>query len=294
MSFALPNQKKWSPFDLINGLLIILVSAVCLIPFVYLISVSLTDIGVYVPYSFRLFPQKFSLGAYKYILTTRTFMDAIGSTTYITLVGTLISLAVTFPAAYALTKRQMPLYKTFSVLVVFFLVFSAGMIPTYITVRNLKLTNTFWALMLPVATDSWSLIVVKSFMDAMPKELEDSAKIDGCNDLGVFFRIIIPLAMASIAAFTLFFAVARWNTYFDALIYISDTKRRTLQVLVKSMVVDNNTNAAGSATGWTDQILPSEVLRSATIMVAVLPILVVYPFLQKYFVKGVMLGSIKG
>lgn len=292
MSFSI--SKKKSAFDYVNGTLLALVSLLCIVPFLYILSVSLTDMEAYIPFTFKLWPEKFSLGAYRYILGTSTFSDAIGSTAYVTVVGTIVSLAVTFPAAYTLTRRSMPMYRLFSGLVVFLLVFSAGMIPTYIVVRNLKLTNTFWALILPVATDSWSLIVVKSFMDSLPKELEEAAKIDGCSDYGVFFRIIVPLSMASIAAFTLFFAVARWNTYFDALIYISDTKKRTLQVLVKTMVMDDNTNAAAAPSGWSDALIPSEVLRSATIMVAVLPILVVYPFLQKYFVKGVMLGSVKG
>lgn len=292
MSFV--SSKRLTAFDYINGALIAMVSLVCLIPFAYIISVSLTDIDVYVPFTFQLIPKKFSLDAYRYILGTSTFTNALKSTSLVTVVGTAIALMVTYPAAYALTKRGMPLYGLFSGVVVFTLVFSAGIIPTFTVVRNLGLMNTYWALMLPIATDSWSLIVVKSFMDSLPGELEDSARIDGCTDLGVFLRIILPLSMASIAAFALFFAVARWNIYFDALLYINDNAKRTLQVLVKSMVIDNNSQSAGSATGWGDAQMPSEVVRSATVMVAVLPILVVYPFLQRYFVKGVMLGSIKG
>jgi putative aldouronate transport system permease protein len=292
MSFV--YSKKASAFDYVNGALIALISLLCLFPFLYVVSVSLTDIDVYVPFAFRMLPKKFSLDAYRYILGTSTFTDALKSTSFVTFVGTVAALAVTYPAAYALTKRKMPLYGVFSGLVIFTLVFSAGIIPTFTIVRNLGLMNTYWALILPIATDSWSLIVVKSFMDSLPGELEDSALIDGCTDIGVFVRIILPLSMASIAAFTLFFAVARWNIYFDALLYINDNAKRTLQVLVKSMVIDNNSQSAGSAAGWGDAQMPSEVVRSATIMVAVLPILVVYPFLQRYFVKGVMLGSIKG
>lgn len=292
MSFV--SSKRLTAFDYVNGVLISLVSLACLLPFLYLVSVSLTDIDVYVPFTFQLIPKQLSLDAYRYILGTSTFTNALKSTTLVTVVGTIIALMVTYPAAYALSKRGMPLYGLLSGIVIFTLVFSAGIIPTFTVVRNLGLMNTYWALMLPIATDSWSLIVVKSFMDSLPGELEDSAKIDGCTDLGVFFRIIIPLSMASIAAFTLFFAVARWNIYFDALLYINDNAKRTLQVLVKSMVIDNNSQSAGSATGWGDAQMPSEVVRSATVMVAVLPILVVYPFLQRYFVKGVMLGSIKG
>ncbi|HML46258.1 MAG TPA: carbohydrate ABC transporter permease, partial [Clostridia bacterium] len=265
MSFV--SSKRLTAFDYVNGVLITLVSLACLLPFLYLVSVSLTDVDVYVPFTFQLFPKKFSLDAYRYILGTSTFTNALQSTTLVTVVGTAIALMVTYPAAYALSKRGMPLYGLISGLVIFTLVFSAGIIPTFTVVRNLGLMNTYWALMLPIATDSWSLIVVKSFMDSLPCELEDSAKIDGCTDLGVFFRIILPLSMASIAAFTLFFAVARWNIYFDALLYINDNAKRTLQVLVKSMVIDNNTQSAGSATGWGDAQMPSEVVRSATVMV---------------------------
>lgn len=293
MSFTSSKSKR-TTFDYINETLLAIISLTCIFPFLYIISVSLTDISVYVAYSFRLIPEKFSLEAYKYIFETSTFLDAIRSTTFITIVGTIISLAVTFPAGYALTKSNVPGYKIYTSIVVMMLVFDAGMIPNFINVRNLGLYNTFWALMLPVATNSWSLIVVRSFMHSLPHELEEAAKIDGCNDLIVFVRIILPLSMASIAAFALFFAVGRWNTYFDALIYVTDNNKRTLQVLVKTMVMDSSTAAAGNEIAWDDFTLPSEVLRSATIVVAVLPILIVYPFLQKYFVKGVMLGSVKG
>lgn len=135
--------------------------------------------------------------------------------------------------------------------------------------------------------------MVKSFMDSLPSELKDAAKIDGCNDLQVFFKIIVPLSNPAIAAFTLFFAIAHWNTYFNALLYLTDSTKWTLQVLVKSLVIDSTSSTYTSSQG-TDQVIPQETIRLAAVVVAMLPILIVYPFLQKHFAKGVMLGSIKG
>ena len=184
MSFVF--NKRLTIFDYVNGVFVALVSLICLVPFLYVVCVSLTDVEVYVPFVFRLVPSKFSLDAYRFILGTSTFTDAFFSTALVTCVGTAIALIVTYPASYALTKREMPLYGLFSGIVVFTLVFSAGIIPTFTLVRSLGLMNTYWSLMLPIATDAWSLIVVKSFLDSLPRELEDSAKIDGCTDIGVF------------------------------------------------------------------------------------------------------------
>lgn len=159
--------------------------------------------------------------------------------------------------------------------------------------RNLGLLNSYWSLIWPSLTNAWSLIVVKSFMDSIHPELEDSARIDGCSDLGVFVRIIIPLSMPAVAAFTLFFAVNHWNTYFNALIYISDTKKWTLQLLIKQLVVDADASGIGQTSG-NDAAPPQETIRMASIVLSMVPILIVYPFLQRHFAKGVMLGSVKG
>jgi putative aldouronate transport system permease protein len=178
--------------------------------------------------------------------------------------------------------------------VVFTLLFNAGIIPNYLLVKELGLLNSYWALIWPTLTNAWSLIVVKSFMDSIPEELEDAARIDGCNDLFVFLRIVLPISMPAIAAFTLFFAVAHWNTYFNALIYLTDAKKWTLQVLIKTLVVDSDSAGVAQAGAAEDKMIPEETIRMAAVVLAMLPILIVYPFLQKYFAKGVMLGSIKG
>jgi putative aldouronate transport system permease protein len=282
-------------FDIVNSLLLLLISGACIFPFLYALSVSLTDEAVYVPFTFYLFPKKLSLYAYKYILTTVGFLYAFRNTFFVTFFGTILNLMVTFTMAYGLTRRTLPHRNILMGLVIFALVFDPGIIPSYLLVKQLGLLNSLWSLIIPLLTTAWSLIVVRSFLDTIPSELEDAARIDGMNDIGVFFRIIIPLSMACIATFTLLFAVVHWNVYFRALIYLSDINKQTLQVFVKVLVIDAQADRLGSMASAMDEVvLPSEVIRITAIMVSIAPILIVYPFLQRYFVRGVMLGSIKG
>jgi len=288
-------QKKLTVFDWVNYTLLALISLLCVFPFIYVFAVSFTDPKVYVPLQFYVIPEKWSLAAYQYILSTNTFMNALGNTVFVTLVGTVFNLIVSFSLAYALTKKGMPGRNLILNFVIFTLVFNAGLVPNYLLVKELGLLNSLWSLIWPSLTNAWSLIVIKSFLESLPSELEDSGRIDGCSDLGVFLRIIVPLSMPAVAAFTLFFAVSHWNTYFNALIYLSDSKKWTLQVLVKSLVIDSDSNGVGQAGSVSDdRVLPQETIRMAAIVLSMVPILVVYPFLQKYFAKGVMLGSIKG
>lgn len=292
MSFV--KSKKPTAFDWVNYSLILLISLVCIFPFLYVFSVSFTDPEVYVPLKFYLFPEKWSLDAYQYILSTNSFLNAFKSTVFITVVGTALNLIVSFTFAYGLTKRTLPGYKLILGFVIFTLVFSAGIVPNYLLIRELGLINSYWSLILSSLTNAWSLIIIKSFLESLPSELEDAAQIDGCSDLGVFWRIVIPLSMPAIATFTLFFAVAHWNTYFNALIYLTDSNKWTLQVLVKTLVIDSNSSAAAGAGASDEAVMPQETIRMASIVLSMLPILVVYPFLQKHFAKGVMLGSVKG
>ncbi|WP_159887599.1 carbohydrate ABC transporter permease [Paenibacillus puerhi] len=292
MSFV--QKKRMTLFDWINYSGITLISAACLFPFLYVFSVSFTDPQVYVPLKFYLFPDQWSLESYRYILSTNSFLNALKSTTFITVVGTILNIVVSFTMAYGLTKKTLPGHKLIMGGVVFTLVFSAGIVPNYLLVKELGLLNSYWSLIWPSLTNAWSLIVIKSFMDSLPAELEDAARIDGSSDIGVFLRIILPLSLPAIAAFTLFFAVAHWNTYFNALVYIADSKKWTLQILVKTLVIDSNSVAVAQAGASDEAVVPQETIRMASIVLAMAPILIVYPFLQKHFAKGVMLGSVKG
>lgn len=268
-------------------------STICLLPFIYVVSVSLSDPVVYKPFSFYIIPQKFSLEAYKYILTTNAFINSLKSTTFVTIAGVVCNLILTLTFSYGLTKTRIPGYRLVHMMVIITLFFSAGTIPTYLVVRNLRLLNSLWALVLPVLTSAWDVVVVRSFFLSIPGTLEEAARIDGCSDLGIFFRVVLPLSMPVIATFTLFFAVRHWNTYFNALIYISDTRKWTLQLLVKQLVIDSDGAGFGQAVG-ADVQPPQETIRMASVVLSMLPIMCVYPFLQKHFAKGVMLGSVKG
>jgi putative aldouronate transport system permease protein len=292
MSFV--HKKNLTLFDYVNYTLLLIISLTSIFPFIYVFSVSLTDPATYIPFKFYLFPQDFSLASYKYILSTNSFMNSLKSTMFVTVVGTALNLIFTFTLAYALTKKHVVGRNFMLGCVIFTLLFNAGIVPNYLLVKELGLLNSYWALILSSLTNAWTLIVVKSFMDALPEELEDAARIDGCNDLMVFLRIVLPLSMPAIATFTLFFAVSHWNTYFNALIYLTDAKKWTLQVLVKTLVIDSESSGIAAAGSAEDKMIPQETIRMAAVVVAMLPILIVYPFLQKYFAKGVMLGSIKG
>ena len=293
MSFVV--RKRMTSFDWINYSLLTLISLTCLFPFLYVFSVSFTDPEAYVPLKFYLFPEQWSVSAYAYILSTNSFLYALKSTVFVTVVGTALNLVVSFTMAYGLTKRTLPGRGLLMGFVVFTLVFSAGIVPNYLLVKELGLMNSYWALIWPSLTNAWSLIVIKSFLESLPPELEDAGRIDGCTDIGVFLRVVVPLSMPPIAAFTLFFAVAHWNTYFNAMIYISDSEKWMLQVLVKTLVIDSDSNGVGHAgAGGDDSVVPQETIRMAAIVLSMAPILVVYPFLQKHFAKGVMLGSVKG
>jgi putative aldouronate transport system permease protein len=291
MSFV--YNKRLSLFDVTNYTLLTLISIVSILPFLYVISVSLTDSNVYIPFEFNIFPQKLSLDAYIHILKRDSFINAFKSTLFITIIGTILNIIVTFTISYGLTDKSLPQRNFIFGIVIFSLVFNAGIIPQYLLIKELGLLNSYWALILSALTNAWSIIVVKSFMDSLPSELKDAAKIDGCNDLQIFIKIIMPLSKPAIAAFTLFFAIAHWNTYFNALIYLTDSTKWTLQILVKSLVIDSTSSTYAASQG-VDQIIPQETIRLAAVVVAMMPILIVYPFLQKHFAKGVMLGSVKG
>lgn len=292
MSFV--HKKGLTLFDYVNYSLLLLISVISIFPFIYVFSVSLTDPDTYIPFKFYLFPENFSLASYKYILSTNSFMNSLKSTTFVTVVGTALNLVFTFTLAYALTKKHVIGRNFMLGCVIFTLLFNAGIVPNYLLIKEMGLLNSYWALILSSLTNAWTLIVVKSFMDALPDELEDAARIDGCNDLTVFLRIVLPLSMPAIATFTLFFAVSHWNTYFNALIYLTDAQKWTLQVLVKTLVIDSESSGIAAAGSAEEKMIPQETIRMAAVVVAMLPILIVYPFLQKYFAKGVMLGSIKG
>lgn len=285
------NTPGGRVFDVFNHSFLLIVGLATFIPFVYVVAGSFATEAELASRPFFLLPKTFTLTAYEYIFSTTTFLKSIGVSVLITTLGTIVSLALTLTMAYPLSQKKLAGRNLFLNLVVFTMVFSGGMIPTYVVVKNLHLLDSIWALILPIAINPFNLIIVKSFFENMPVELEEAAKIDGCSDIGVFWRIILPLSKPVIATFTLFYAVAYWNDYFNALLYISDSAKWPIQLLLQQIMM-----AANVDFGEIDALYepPEESLKLAVVVVASLPIMVFYPFLQKHFAKGVMLGSVKG
>lgn len=292
----LAEDKHWSNrlFNTVNYSLLVLIALITIIPFVYIVAVSFATPEEVAQGGLLLFPSKFTLGAYKYIFSTDTMVRSILISIFVTVLGTFINLILTSFTAYPLAKATLRGRRTLLLMVLVSMLFSGGLIPTYFVVKAFGMINTYWSLMIPTAISAFNLIVLKNFFQQIPDSLEDSAKIDGCNDLGVLFRIVLPLSMPAMATFGLFYAVGHWNSFFNAVMYINDAEKFPVQVILRQIVLLSQ-DQIGDTTSQQDptDYLP-QTIRMASIVVATIPIVLVYPFLQKHFAKGVLLGSVKG
>lgn len=284
-------------FDLTNIIVLALIGFVTLFPLYYVFIVSFTDSQEYLQKNgFVLFPQNWTLAAYKYLLATPAFKNATAVSTFLATVGTGLSLIFTAAMAFGMSRKRLRGRKIMMLMVLLTILFNPGIIPNYLVVRELGLINSVWALIIPVLISGWNVILMKSFFDSIPAELEDAALIDGCNDLGTFFRIVLPLSAPALAAFGLFYAVGYWNTFFNAVLYINDFDKVPLQIVLRNMLIDSETSTGGAAAVEmiSEQQIPTQTIKMAAVVIASVPILIVYPFLQKHFAKGVLLGSVKG
>ncbi|MEK3712969.1 MULTISPECIES: carbohydrate ABC transporter permease [unclassified Paenibacillus] len=281
-------------FSIINGIVLLMVVAATLYPFVHMLAVSLSSDSNVIQNKVSIWPKGFNLDMYKVVLEDSKIWVAYKNTIVYTFTGTLISLLITSTGAYALSRSDMALRKSLTMLIVVTMFFSGGMIPTFLVVRSLNLVDTVWGMVLPGAVSTWNLILMRTFFAGIPKELEESGRMDGLNDIGIFARIIVPLSKASFATIALFYAVSMWNNFLGPLLYLRSSELFPLQVLLRNMVLAG-TSSSGDVTGiGGDNQIVEESLKYATIMVSTLPILAVYPFIQKYFVQGAMIGAVKG
>jgi putative aldouronate transport system permease protein len=279
--------------DAVNAFLLLLIALSMLFPFVYIFAVSFSSLEEVLKNELLLWPKEWVTDAYRYILSSEQFIRSFFVTVFVTVVGTFVNMAFTTTMAYGLS-RPVPGQKQLLFMVVFTLLFSAGMIPTYMVVRATGLIDSLWALILPAAINPFNLIVMRQFFLNIPEELHEAAIIDGANHLQIFWRIILPLSKPALAAISLFYAVVHWNNYFSAILYINDPAKWPLQVILRQIVIVNEPNAAlRGGQQMLENPPPPETVQMAAILLATLPILFVYPFLQRYFVKGVMLGSVK-
>lgn len=285
------NTRGGRIFDVFNVILLSAVGIIALIPFVFVIAGSFATEAELATRSFFLWPETFSLRAYESILTSPAFLRAIVTTILVTAVGTVIQLFLTATMAYPLSKSNLPGRRVILYAVVFTMVFSGGMIPTFLVVKDLGMLDTYWALILPLAINPFSLIIIKNFFQQLPAELEESAKIDGANEMQTLWSIILPLSKPVLATFALFYAVGIWNDFMSPLLYLNDSSMWTLQMFLRQVTVATDLSIVD---GDPSQLPPAQGIKFAVIVVATLPILLFYPFLQKHFAKGMLIGSVKG
>jgi len=287
------NTKSEKAVNLVNYVLLIIIALTMIFPFYYMFVVSFATYEEFVQSDLLLFPKTWVLDAYEYILGSKEFVRSLGVTIYVTIVGTFVSLLLTSMMAYALSRNILG-QRVYLFLVLFTFVFGAGMIPTYMVVQATGLMDSLWSLIIPTAISSFNLIVMRQFFMNLPHDLTEAAIIDGANDLQIFGKIILPLSKPALAAFGLFYAVGIWNSYFTALLYLNDPAKWTVQVILRQLVILNQGNMLDVGMQATmDNPPPAETIGMAAILIATIPILLVYPFLQKHFAKGVMLGSVK-
>ena len=288
------RKKKIRWGLMINGLLLGALAFVCLYPFLNVLAYSVSGYNAVLSGRVTFYPIDFNVDAYKQILGKTQIWMAMRSTVIVTLAGTALSLVLTILSAFALSRKDLPGRGFFTALILFTMYFSGGMIPTFLVVKNVGLFDSLPALFVPQAINVFNFIVMRTFFKNIPESLEEAARIDGASYLKVLIKMILPLSVPIIATIGLFYAVGYWNTYFDALLYIQKPELYTLQLRLRSLLFGeelNNSNA--NAEGIGTQVM-TQSLKMATVAISTIPILVIYPWLQKYFVKGVMIGSVKG
>lgn len=284
------KSKNDIAYELLVLFIITLVGLVCVIPILFVIAYSLTPMEEMLRNGgFVLIPRKITFSAYAFMIKNPTLISALKVSTIITVFGTMANLVVTMMLAYPLSRDYLPGRGTFIKLIVFTMIFSAGTIPTYLIVRATGVINTLWALILPSLVTVYNFIVMKAFFEGLPNDLFESARIDGAGEFRILYRIVLPLSLPIVTTISLYYAVAHWNVYTAAILYIQDTDLMPLQVILRRMI-----NAASTNDLNVEDEIPPETMRMAAVCIATAPIVVIYPFIQKYFVKGTLAGAVKG
>ncbi|QHT58516.1 carbohydrate ABC transporter permease [Paenibacillus lycopersici] len=289
-------------FLICNYIYVFLAFVIVFYPLVYMVSASVSDPKLVGSGEMWLWPRGLTFDGYKRVFDNSNIWVGYGNTILYTVVGTAINLAVTLPAAYALSRKDFVGRNLFMGLFMVTMFFGGGLVPTYLLVKKLHLVNTIWAIVLPSAASIWNIIVARTFFQSnLPKELQEAAQIDGCTNMRLFVKIVLPLSMPIIAVMALFYGVGNWNSYFSALIYLNDADKYPLQLVLRQILVLQEMSAQGggamdasTAAALNNKAEIAALVKYAVIIVATLPVIAIYPFLQRYFVQGVMIGSVKG
>lgn len=281
------NQDKL--FDVVVTIIMIFIALLFLLPLLYVLSCSFTDPDVVLTGKASLFPIGFTTTGYKKVFENTLLMSGFKNSLIYTTVGTLISVTIQMLAAYPLSRKDFKLRSPINFIFVLTMFIGGGMIPNYLLIVNLNLLNTMWAVILPACCSVFSIVVVRTYMEnSISYELQEAARVDGCSDFGIFMRIVLPLCRPIIFVITLFAIVGFWNSYFSALLYLSDTSLFPLQRVLQDILVVSESGVGGETPAVQEQ------LKYVTIVVSSLPLLIIYPFFQKYFEKGMTIGGMKG
>jgi ABC-type sugar transport system, permease component len=276
-------KKKIRTFDLVNYIVFILIGLLVLVPIWKVLVDSLNAVGVY---QFQLWPNKFTLDGYRTIIGTQQLYQPFVNSVVTTVLGTLLGLVLSTLAGYVLAQETLPGRNFFAFVLLFTMIFSGGMIPEYLVMKQLHLVNNMWILVFKHGVNVYNFVLMKNFFEGIPGSLYEAAKIDGCTPMGIFFKIVLPLSKAALASIGLMFAVTVWNDYSTVKIYITDPDQVNFQYKLRNMIMDGDTPITGYKVSQT-------TLYNAGIIAAILPFMILYPFLQKYFVKGVNIGAVK-
>ena len=287
--------KKLNWFDYLNYSIMIIVMIIMFYPMYYIFIVSISDGSAVMTGKVTFFPVNITLATYKVIFEDPYILNAYKNTLVYTSVGVIINLVMTMLCAYPLSRPNLKGRNSFAAFIMVTMFVNGGLIPLYLLVSSLNMINTIWALVLPGAINTYNMIIMRTFFAAIPNEMHESAHIDGASEFNTFINIVLPLSKSVIATIFLFYAVSHWNSFFPAMIYLNERNKFPMQLILRNIVIQG-TNAAQSELvgGASDFLITESTLKYAAIIFATLPILIFYPFIQKYFVKGVMIGSIKG
>ena len=293
-------QLSDKAFERINTIFVLVLTLIIIYPLIFVVSASISDPHAVNTGKMWLWPVDITFDGFKRVFQNEAIWVGYKNTIIYTLVGTSIHLFILLPCAYALSRKELMAKKVFLWIILFTMLFNGGLIPTYLVVQGLGMVNTMWAIVIPGVVGAWSLLVARSFFQqTIPDQLVEASKIDGASDLYLFIKVVLPLSLPIIAVMALFHAVALWNQYFNALIYLTDEELFPLQLILRQILIinevsaDSAASAAGAAQSFADQVKTASLVKYAVIIVSALPLLIVYPFLQRFFVKGVLIGSVK-
>lgn len=283
-------------FDIFNYGFMIMLAILFVYPFWQTLVLSVSSPRLAMSMGLKLIPDGFYVKSYQEVFSSGIIYTSYFNTLVRTVLGTLLTITITYCGAYALSKKNLPFRNPIMMLILFTMFFSGGMIPSYLLIVQLGMFDKLWALILPAATSAWNLIIARNFIASLPESLEEAAHVDGAHPITIAFKIMLPLSLPIIAVLTLWSAVWHWNAWFDAMIYTRDSKNMVLQLLLRQIIISTSNQFIGSGdilTVTTAETTP-ETVKAATIIITIAPIICTYPFLQRYFVKGIMVGAVKG